>query len=247
MISYTVRDCPWTYGVRSPSPAEVNSRIYGGFIVVRTPEELPKLNSLVAIWASVSSNEWFYQTSLGYRVDKGWHISAGACRDNESHPQLPGKCGCACPPFTINGEIFRPEPNHLYELGIRFVPKKSSSGYEVHLYFVDISTNTLYDIFVLDDNTLPSTPVGGMLESPSTNSEDLLKVGNNNAFKIEDTNWLLEPWVSERWPHGFVHADFKDEEKDIEKHIQIKLLSPGKLYIGYDIGGKHYETGERLW
>ncbi len=247
-FKYThLKDCPWTYGVSSPDPQSYGINIYGGFILVRTPPTLPKLNHLVVIWASVSSDKWFYQTSLGYHKDYGWHISAGACNrriPNIHHPDLP--CGCACPPFKVNNEVFRPQPDHVYELGIRFVPKQYG-GYKVFLYFVDYSTNMIYNIYVLNDKNRPITSVGSMLESDTTDSNDLLKVGDNNAFKVETTNWLLEPWLSERWPHGIVYEDFKDDESSIRNHIQIKLLSPGKFYIGYDVGGKHYEKGKQLW
>lgn len=29
--------------------------------------------------------------------------------------------------------------------------------------------------------------------------------------------------------------------------MQIKLISPGKLYMGYKIGGNHYSNGEKIW
>ncbi|MCE4615396.1 MAG: hypothetical protein F7B60_07715 [Desulfurococcales archaeon] len=244
--THSASDCPWTYGVRSPDPRKYGIDIYGGFIVVRTPLVLPKLDHLVVVWASVSSDEYFYQTSLGYHAEWGWRISAGSCsRENGGpHPNLP--CDCGCPPFKVDDKIFKPQHNHVYELGIRFIPKQGS-GYRVFLYFVDYSTNILYNIYTLNDSSKPSTPVGGMMESDTTDTSDLIKVGNNNAFKIETTNWLLEPWVSERWPHGKVYADFKENEKDIEERIQIKLLSPGKFYIGYDIGGTHYKKEAQLW
>ncbi len=245
--SFVLRgDCPWTYGAQSPNPQEYNINIYGGFIVVRTPPELPKVDDIVVVWASVSSSEWFYQTSLGYHKDYGWHVSAGACSrwTGTHHPDLP--CGCSCPPFKLGNQIFRPKPNHVYELGIRFIPK--DSGYKVYLYFVDLETNSLYNIFVLNDDNLPQTPVGGMLEAFTTEESELIKIGNDNAFKIETTNWLIEPWISERWPHATAYGPEPLEEvENIKDHLQIKLLSPGKFYIGYDVGGKHYESGESLW
>ncbi len=41
--------------------------------------------------------------------------------------------------------------------------------------------------------------------------------------------------------HSKVYEDFKDEEYKIKDYIKIKLLSPGKFYIGYEVGGKHYK------
>ena len=56
---------PWTYGVSSPNPKDYDIDIYGEFVLVRASSQLPELNCLVVIWASVSSDKWFYQTSLG--------------------------------------------------------------------------------------------------------------------------------------------------------------------------------------
>ncbi len=178
-------------------------KIYGGFIVVRTPSKLPEdLECLIAIWASVSSKKWFYQTSLGYTKKWGWHILAGACSRYDlriPHPDLP--CGCACPPFKINGVQFKPKPNTVYELGIRFVPQSNGKN-KVYLYFVDWGTATLYNIYVLEDDSDVATPVGGILEAYTVNEENLIKLGDKNAFKIESANWLIEPWTSIRWPNA---------------------------------------------
>ncbi len=77
-------------------------------------------------------------------------------------------------------------------LELDLIPKQGG-GYKVFLYFVDYSTNIIYNVYILSDDSKPATPVGGMSESDTINSNDLLKVGNNNAFKVETTNWLLEP------------------------------------------------------
>ncbi len=119
-----IEDCPWTYGIIGPNPKDYGISIYGGFILVRTPPALPKLNHLVVIWTSVSSDKWFYQTSLGYYKDYGWHVSAGACSAKNFnyliqifHAVVP------VPPFEIDDKVFRPQPDHIYEIGIRFNTK----------------------------------------------------------------------------------------------------------------------------
>ncbi len=248
----TCTDKPWQYGIRSPDPTKAGQRIYGGFITVRTPPILPEdLDCLIAIWASVSSKKWFYQTSLGYTKEWGWHISAGACRDSVSHPQLPNECGCACPPFKVNGVQFKPKPNTVYELGIRFIPQGNGRN-KVYLYFVDWSTATLYNIFVLEDDTDVSTSVGGILEAYTIDEKELLKLGDDNAFKIENANWLIEPWTSTRWPNAYAYEGINGKRyynvpEKIWKNIQIKLIKPGKMYIGYKVGGKHYSNNEKVW
>ncbi len=141
---------------------------------------------------------YFYQTSLGgFHPDwGGWHISAGS-----TNPQL--ECDLACPPFKLNGQIFRPKPNTVYELGVRLIPQASTN--KVHLYFVDFSTNMLYNIHVLDDSGNVSTPIGGILEAYTVNPSKLSELGGSNAFRIVNANWLIEPWASTRWPHGDVY------------------------------------------
>jgi len=111
-----------------------------------------------------------------------------------------------------------------------------------------LETNILYNIFVLNDANPPQTQVECILKAFTTEESELIKIGNDNAFKIETTNWLIEPWVSERWPHAMAYGPEPLEEvKDIKDHLHIKLIPPGKFYIGYDVGGKHYENGESLW
>ncbi|WP_218777999.1 hypothetical protein [Thermococcus litoralis] len=237
MIPMPCTDRPWQYGIRSPNPSD---KIYGGFIQVKTPPILPEdLNCLIVIWASLStSSGHFYQTSLGFHPDWGWHISAGS-----TNPQL--ECDLACPPFKLNGQIFRPKPNTVYELGIRIIPQDSTN--KVHLYFVDLSTNMLYDIYVLDDSGNVSTPIGGILEAYTVDPSELSKLGGNNAFRIVNANWLIEPWTSTRWPHGYVYEAKGNGYETTPEDIQIKLLSSGELYIGYKVGGEHYPSDYQLW
>ncbi|GEM_PF-604078 len=238
-------DKPWQYGIRSPNPTDIGQKIYGGFITVRTPPFLPKdLECLIVIWASVSSKKYFYQTSLGYHPDWKWHISAGS-----NNPQL--SCDLHCGPFKVGGSQFVPKPDSVYELGIRFIPQSNGKN-KVYLYFVDWSTATLYNIFVLEDDTDVASSVGGILEAYTVNEEELLKLGGNNAFKIENANWLIEPWASIRWPNAYAYEginndDYYDVPEEIWKNIQIKLISPGKVYIGYKVGGKHYSNNEKIW
>lgn len=131
---------PWQYGIRSPEPRKVGKRIYSGFITVRTPSILPEdLDCLIAIWVSVFSrkegsdkDKYFYQTSLGFRKDVGWHVSAGS-----TNPQL--SCNLHCGPFRVNGAQFKPKPNTVYELGVRFIPQDSGKN-KVYLYFAGWST-----------------------------------------------------------------------------------------------------------
>ncbi|WP_461863175.1 hypothetical protein [Thermococcus sp.] len=230
----------------------MGQKIYGGFISVRTPPTLPDdLNCLIAIWVSLSSrkegsssDKYFYQTSLGYTKEWGWHISAGS-----TNPQL--SCNLHCGPFKIDGIQFKPKPNTVYELGVRFIPQSNGKN-KVYLYFVDWSTSTLYNIFVLEDEDNPGSPVGGMLEAYTVDENELLKLGNNNAFKIENANWLIEPWTSTMWPHAYAYEGIDGENyynvpDNIWRNIQIKLLNPGKLYTGYKVGGKHYSNNERIW
>ncbi|GAB6135437.1 hypothetical protein JCM16307_09860 [Thermococcus prieurii] len=117
----------------------------------------------------------------------------------------------------------------------------------MHLYFVDWSTHTLYDIFILKDSGEVSTPIGGILEAYTTNPSELDKLGGSNAFRIINTNWLIEPWVSTCWPHGYVYEAKGSGYETTPNGIQIKLLGPGNMYIGYDIGGQHYPNDYRLW
>lgn len=92
-------DKPWQYGISS-NPIEAGQKIYGGFITVRTPPFLPEdLECLIVIWASVSSEKYFYQTSLGYHPDWKWHISAGS-----NNPQL--FCNLHCEPFKVGGKHY---------------------------------------------------------------------------------------------------------------------------------------------
>ncbi|WP_261310591.1 hypothetical protein [Saccharolobus shibatae] len=59
-------------------------------------------------------------------------------------------------------------------------------------------SNSLYNIYVLEDDTDVATPVGGILEAYTIDEQELLALGDENAFKIEDANWLIEPWTSTR-------------------------------------------------
>lgn len=92
----------------------------------------------------------------------------------------------------------------VYELGIRLIPQNNGTN-KVYLYFVDWSTATLYNIYVLEDDTDVATPVGGILEAYTINEQELLALGDGNAFKIEDANWLIEPWTSTRWPNAYAY------------------------------------------
>jgi len=239
-------DKPWQYGIKSPRPSEVGKKIYGVFIIVRTPPKLPEdLNCLFVIWPALYSKNWFYQTSLGYHPKWGWHVSAGS-----TNPQLP--CNLHCEPFKVGGVQFKPKPNTVYELGIRFIPQNNGKN-KVYLYFVDWSTATLYNIFVLEDTEIDLTqPVYGVIEAYTADEHELLKLGGDNAFKIEAANWLIEPWISETWPHAYGYDPPSNENyyrlpEAIRRNIQIRLISPGKLYIGYKVGGKHYNDGEKIW
>jgi len=157
----------------------------------------------------------------------------------------------ACPPFKINGVEFRPKPDTVYELGIRLKPQNNGTN-KVYLYFVDWSTATLYNIYVLEDDTDVATPVGGLLEAYTINEQELLALGDGNAFKIEDANWLIEPWTSTRWPNAYAYEgingnSYYNVPKSILENMRIKLIIPGKLYMGYKIGGNHYSNGEKIW
>lgn len=245
---------PWQYGVRSPDPRRSGQKIYGGFITVRTPPSLPSLDCLTVIWVSVSSKKWFYQTSLGYHPSWGWHVSAGACCCNEdlcdsnSHPQLPANCGCACPPLKLNGVKFTPKPNSLYDLGVRFVPQENGIN-KVYLYLFDHETSTRYNIYILEDEDDASTPVGGILESYSTDKNELSKLDSRNPLMIQNVSWFTEEWGQILWPHAFVYegGDYKNVPEDVWDNIEIKPFLPGRLYIGYKVDGTHYPTNYQLW
>jgi len=54
------------------------------------------------------------------------------------------------------------------------------------------------------------------------------------------------------WPHGYAYegrnnSTYYDVPDEIWKNIQINLISPGKAYIGYKVGGKHYSNNEQIW
>ncbi len=238
--------CSWQYGIESPQP---NKTIYGGFIIVKTPKELKNLDCLVVIWSSLTtSSGYFYQVSLGYHPKWGWHVSAGS-----TNPQL--FCGLACGPFAVNNELFRPKPDSLYELGIRLIPKGNTN--EVWLYVVDWQTKILYTIFKLTDSGTVATPIGGILESYTKSEEALSEIGGDNAFQIVTANWLLTPWSSELWPHGYVYGPtpqtctptnngFSGYE-GVPSFIQLNPLKPGNVIIGANVGGQQYGNGYELW
>lgn len=236
-------DKPWQYGIQSPNPLSIGQRVYGASILVRTPPKLPEdLECLVVIWPSISSR-YFYQTSLGYHPEWGWHISAGS-----TNPRLP--CDLSCPPFRIGGEQFKPKPNTLYELGIRFVPQYNGI-YTVYLYFIDWITGTLYNVFTLEDSSLPSTSAGGVLEAYTINEKEFRKLEGNNAFIIEKANLFITPWKQILWPNSYGYeargGEFYNVPDSIWNKIQIKLIMPGSVYLGYEVGGRHYRHGERIW
>ena len=57
-------ECSWIYGVESPRIAEAGKPVYGGFIRVKTPSKLPEdLECLIALWVSLSTEKYFYQTT----------------------------------------------------------------------------------------------------------------------------------------------------------------------------------------
>jgi len=240
-------NCSWQYGVQSPSPS---GTLYGGFVRVKMPSSLPSLNCLYVIWASVSSANYFYQTSLGYSPSYGWHISAGSTNPGVA-------CDLACPPFQVGGSTFRPQPGKTYEIGIRFVPQTGGS-YQVHLYFVDVSSGTLYDIYVVTDSGTMTTPVGGILESYDIDNSDLNKLGNGNCLEVVNANWLTAPYVSAQWPHGYVYGPTTQTCKQnpdgsysgyqaVPGGITINKIASGDFKIGYQVGGSQYQSGYQLW
>jgi len=139
----------------------------------------------------------------------------------------------------------------VYELGIRLIPQNNGTN-KVYLYFVYWSTATLYNTYVLEDNTDVAPPVGGILEAYTINEQELLALGDGNAFEIEDASWLIEPWTSTRWPNAYAYEgingnSYYNVAKSIWENMRIKLIIPGKLYMGYKIGGNHYSNGEKIW
>lgn len=240
--------CSWQYGVQSPNPS---GTLFGGFIRVKMPSNLPNLKCLYVIFASVSSKNYFYQTSLGYSPSYGWHVSAGS-----TNPQL--NCDLACPPFQVNGQVFRPQPNNIYEIGINFAPQPNGV-YKVYLYFVDVASSISYNIYTLDDSSPMSTPVGEILESYDINSQDLCSVGNDNSFEIVNTNWLIQPYESTRWPHGYVYGpttqtcqcinNLCQGYQAVPSAITINLVdvNGARIKIGYLVEGSQYPSGYQLW
>jgi hypothetical protein len=247
-------NCSWQYGVRSPDPSGL---LYGGLIQVKMPSNLPNLKCSYVIFASVSSgNNYFYQTSLGFTTAYGWHVSAGT-----NNPQL--SCDLACPPFKLRGNVFRPQAGKPYELGIRFVPQ--NGGYEVRLYFVDLSSLTFYDIYKVTDTSSMATPVGAILESWNIDGSDLNNVGGSNCFEVVNANWLIEPWISRQWPNGLVHGPttqtcqwdsqynswvgFQAVPKNqlTGDSVKINKISAGDFKIGWNVGGDQYQDGYTLW
>jgi hypothetical protein len=239
--------CSWQYGIMSPQP---NRNIYGGFIIVKTPEKLKNLDCLLVIWSSLTtSTGYFYQVSLGFHPEWGWHISAGS-----TNPQL--YCGLSCGPFAVNNQLFRPKPDSLYELGIRLIPMEGGVN-EVWLYVVDWETKILYPIFKMSDPGYVATPIGGILEGFTKDESLLENIGGSNAFQIISANWLLTPWSSEIWPHGYVYGPtpqtctptqngFSGYES-VPPFIQIKPISKGSVIIGANVGGEQYQQGYQLW
>ncbi|BCU68060.1 hypothetical protein HS7_14970 [Sulfolobales archaeon HS-7] len=239
--------CSWQYGMMSPTPPKRN---FGGFIRVKMPPTLPSdLPCLYVIWSSLSTTTgYFYQTSLGYHPSWGWHVSAGS-----TNPIL--ACGLACGPFGVNNGLFRPQPNNIYELGIRFIPNGGTN--DVYLYVVDWETNDIYNIFKLTDSGVPNTPIGGVLESYSIGEQELESLGGTNSFEVVNANWLLKPWESETWSHGYVYGPTQQTctltetgyqgYEGTPSQITMLPLGAGRIKIGYQAGGKQYASGYQLW
>ncbi|MEJ2781132.1 hypothetical protein WIW89_09645 [Stygiolobus sp. CP850M] len=47
--------------------------------------------------------------------------------------------------------------------------------------------------------------MGGILEACNINEQELLALGDGNVFKVEDANWLIEPWTSTRWLNVYAY------------------------------------------
>lgn len=122
----------------------------------------------------------------------------------------------------------------------------------IFILLIGVQQLSIIYIYVLENDTDVATPMGGILEAYTINEQELLALGDGNAFKIEDANWLIEPWTSTRWPNAYAYEGINGNSyynvlKNIWENMQIKLISPGKLYMGYKIGGNHYSNGEKIW
>jgi len=105
---------------------------------------------------------------------------------------------------------------------------------------------------LLEDDSNVDTPVGGILEAYTINESELLKLGDGNAFKMEVANLLIEPWASITWSHAYGHEarngnGYCNVPDKIWNDLQTKLIQPRKAYIGYEVGGRRYTYGEKIW
>jgi len=202
--------------------------------------------------------EVLLSNDLAYTKENKWHFSAGS-----TNPNLP--CGVSCPPF----EAIKPKPNSIYELGIKVVPQDST--YKMRMYIVDLNTNIIYTIYEVEDLNFinPNDRIGCLMEARTIEESELSKIGNNNAFRIINTNWFIANLnTSTQWPHAYVRDEYARciklystsrcichlEEGGKYKGyvitprgIEIRVISPGDLYIGCKVGGSHYIDEAQLW
>ena len=213
------------------------------------------LNSLMGF---IIYREVLLSNDLAYTKENKWHFSAGS-----TNPNLP--CGVSCPPF----EAIKPKPNSIYELGIKVVLQYST--YKVRMYIVDLNTNIIYTIYEVEDPNFinPNDRIGCLMEARTIEESELSKIGNNNAFRIINTNWFIANLnTSTQWPHAYVRDEYARciklystsrcichlEEGGKYKGyvitprgIEIRVISPGDLYIGCKVGGSHYIDEAQLW
>jgi len=200
--------------------------IYGGYIRVKLPHNLPTLSCLYGIFVSVSSAAgYFYQTFLGYRTDGGWHLSAGS-----TNPAL--ACDLACPPFQENGVQYAPIAGHQFELGVKL------DGSFAIAYFIDNTAGDYHEIFRLPDSTLVPGSVGAILEAYLIDEGELARVGGDNSFEVTNCAWFTGPGLSTGWPRGQVYGPTSHTSgfEGVPHNVRIAYVAPQHFFIGHKVG-----------
>ncbi len=96
----------------------------------------------------------------------------------------------------------------------------------IFILLIGVQQLSIIYIYVLENDTDVATPMGGILEAYTINEQELLALGDGNAFKIEDANWLIEPWTSTRWPNAYAYEGINGNSyynvlKNIWENMQI--------------------------
>jgi len=215
----------WFYGNRASG---ISGTKYGTLTRFRTPSSLPKTTCSVAYFVSCRSttldeqgSRRFYQSTIAYTPSVGaWHFSWGYSAYHLSQPPFGG---------------LTPQPNHDYELGIRF------TGSVVELYVVDLATSTIYVMGTVSDTGtmwVSGDQPGFILEGFT----DQISEMNVSAFKAYTFNVFLSPSSSTEWPHAVV-----TNQNSPPSEIHTYDLGGHQYLIGYTSQGQQRPDGYTLW